>query len=163
MGAICMNSYVLSVDGGCPKNGTHEADTMFGSFAIYKFKKPCIVNSDLHKLLQRREPMFFVSRALLVSTKRNTNNLAEARTLQFVITWLYSRKLFKPDNKFHIVMDSKLVLSQFVGVTQVKNVHLKKIYMTIYNLLGSLDYDVDSTINLHWISGDLMKQSVIGH
>ena len=159
-----MSDYLLYCDGACSKNGTTEAKAEY-SFAAYdmnglEYKK------GLHNKLKECKPLKHIQRAAVV-TDYGTNNLAEATALFSAIAWVIEMGFLTAENNIHICMDSKLILSQFLGIYGVKNKRLKDIYQNTYALLQReskrQNIDVEKLIHLHWISGEVMKESVIGH
>ena len=158
--------YLVYVDGLCKRNGSSEAG---GSFAVYRLEKGEKVDDSLHVRLARRMPLYHDSEfAVVVSEQEQaTNNYAEAVSLQTAIAWLISGGLLVQGNTIHICMDSQLVLNQIVGMYKTKKIHLKKIYMSIYDMLDkhskAIGTNAEKLIAFHWISGDVMKASVIAH
>ena len=114
--------YLVYVDGLCKRNGSSDAEAG-GSFAVYRLEKGEKVDDSLHVRLARRMPLYHDSEfAVVVSEQEQaTNNYAEAVSLQTAIAWLISGGL--------------LVLNQIVGMYKTKKIHLKKIYMSIYDML----------------------------
>ena len=160
--------YLVYVDGLCKRNGSSDAEAG-GSFAVYRLEKGEKVDDSLHVRLARRMPLYHDSEfAVVVSEKEQaTNNYAEAVSLQTAIAWLISGGLLVQGNTIHICMDSQLVLNQIVGMYKTKKIHLKKIYMSIYDMLDkhskAIGTNAEKLIAFHWISGDVMKASVIAH
>ena len=160
--------YLVYVDGLCKRNGSSDAEAG-GSFAVYRLEKGEKVDDSLHVRLARRMPLYHDSEfAIVVSEQEQaTNNYAEAVSLQTAIAWLISGGLLVQGNTIHICMDSQLVLNQIVGIYKTKKIHLKKIYMSIYDMLDkhskAIGTNAEKLIAFHWISGDVMKASVIAH
>lgn len=160
--------YLVYVDGLCKRNGSSDAEAG-GSFAVYRLEKGEKVDDSLHVRLARRMPLYHNSKfAVVVSEQEQaTNNYAEAVSLQTAIAWLISGGLLVQGNTIHICMDSQLVLNQIVGMYKTKKIHLKKIYMSIYDMLDkhskAIGTNAEKLIAFHWISGDVMKASVIAH
>ena len=160
--------YLVYVDGLCKRNGSSDAEAG-GSFAVYRLEKGEKVDDSLHDSLARRMPLYHDSEfAVVVSGQEQaTNNYAEAVSLQTAIAWLISSGLLVQGNTIHICMDSQLVLNQIVGLYKTKKIHLKKIYMSIYDMLDkhskAIGTNAEKLIAFHWISGDVMKASVIAH
>ncbi len=160
--------YLVYVDGLCKRNGSSDAEAG-GSFAVYRLEKGEKVDDSLHVRLARRMPLYHDSEfAVVVSEQEQaTNNYAEAVSLQTAIAWLISGGLLVQGNTIHICMDSQLVLNQIVGMYKTKKIHLKKIYMSIYDMLDkhskAIGTNAEKLIAFHWISGDIMKASVIAH
>lgn len=160
--------YLVYVDGLCKRNGSSDAEAG-GSFAVYRLEKGEKVDDSLHARLVRRMPLYHDSEfAVVVSEQEQaTNNYAEAVSLQTAIAWLISGGLLVQGNTIHICMDSQLVLNQIVGMYKTKKIHLKKIYMSIYDMLDkhskAIGTNAEKLIAFHWISGDVMKASVIAH
>lgn len=160
--------YLVYVDGLCKRNGSSDAEAG-GSFAVYRLEKGEKVDDSLHARLARRMPLYHDSEfAVVVSGQEQaTNNYAEAVSLQTAIAWLISSGLLVHGNTIHICMDSQLVLNQIVGMYKTKKIHLKKIYMSIYDMLDKhskvIGTNAEKLIAFHWISGDVMKASVIAH
>ena len=172
--------YLVYVDGLCKRNGSSDAEAG-GSFAVYRLEKGEKVDDSLHDSLHnslhdslharlaRRMPLYRDSEfAVVVSGQEQaTNNYAEAVSLQTAIAWLISSGLLVQGNTIHICMDSQLVLNQIVGMYKTKKIHLKKIYMSIYDMLDkhskAIGTNAEKLIAFHWISGDVMKASVIAH
>lgn len=168
--------YLVYVDGLCKRNGSSDAEAG-GSFAVYRLEKGEKVDDSLHDSLHnslharlaRRMPLYHDSEfAVVVSEQEQaTNNYAEAVSLQTAIAWLISGGLLVQGNTIHICMDSQLVLNQIVGMYKTKKIHLKKIYMSIYDMLDkhskAIGTNAEKLIAFHWISGDVMKASVIAH
>lgn len=160
--------YLVYVDGLCKRNGSNDAEAG-GSFAVYRLEKGEKVDDSLHARLARRMPLYHDSEfAVVVSEQEQaTNNYAEAVSLQMAIAWLISGGLLVQGNTIHICMDSQLVLNQIVGMYKTKKIHLKKIYMSIYDMLDkhskAIGTNAEKLIAFHWISGDVMKASVIAH
>lgn len=160
--------YLVYVDGLCKRNGSSDAEAG-GSFAVYRLEKGEKVDDSLHVRLARRMPLYHDSEfAVVVSGQEQaTNNYAEAVSLQTAIAWLISGGLLVQGNTIHICMDSQLVLNQIVGMYKTKKIHLKKIYMSIYDMLDkhskAIGTNAEKLIAFHWISGDVMKASVIAH
>lgn len=160
--------YLVYVDGLCKRNGSSDAEAG-GSFAVYRLEKGEKVDDSLHVRLARRMPLYHDSEfAVVVSEQEQaTNNYAEAVSLQTAIAWLISGGLLVQRNTIHICMDSQLVLNQIVGMYKTKKIHLKKIYMSIYDMLDkhskAIGTNAEKLIAFHWISGDVMKASVIAH
>ncbi|MGF0009273.1 MULTISPECIES: hypothetical protein [Desulfovibrio] len=160
--------YLVYVDGLCKRNGSSDAEAG-GSFAVYRLEKGEKVDDSLHVRLARRMPLYHDSEfAVVVSEQEQaTNNYAEAVSLQTAIAWLISGGLLVQGNTIHICMDSQLVLNQIVGMYKTKKIHLKKIYMSIYDMLDkhskAIGTNAEKLIAFHWISGDVMKASVIAH
>lgn len=160
--------YLVYVDGLCKRNGSSDAEAG-GSFAVYRLEKGEKVGDSLHVRLARRMPLYHDSEfAVVVSEQEQaTNNYAEAVSLQTAIAWLISGGLLVQGNTIHICMDSQLVLNQIVGMYKTKKIHLKKIYMSIYDMLDkhskAIGTNAEKLIAFHWISGDVMKASVIAH
>ena len=160
--------YLVYVDGLCKRNGSSDAEAG-GSFAVYRLEKSEKVDDSLHVRLARRMPLYHDSEfAVVVSEQEQaTNNYAEAVSLQTAIAWLISGGLLVQGNTIHICMDSQLVLNQIVGMYKTKKIHLKKIYMSIYDMLDkhskAIGTNAEKLIAFHWISGDVMKASVIAH
>lgn len=160
--------YLVYVDGLCKRNGSSDAEAG-GSFAVYRLEKGEKVDDSLHVRLARRMPLYHDSEfAVVVSEQEQaTNNYAEAVSLQTAIAWLISGGLLVQGNTIHICMDSQLVLNQIVGMYKTKKIHLKKIYMSIYDMLDkhskAVGTNAEKLIAFHWISGDVMKASVIAH
>lgn len=160
--------YLVYVDGLCRRNGSSDAEAG-GSFAVYSLEKGEKVDDSLHARLARRMPLYHDSEfAVVVSEQEQaTNNYAEAVSLQTAIAWLISSGLLVQGNTIHICMDSQLVLNQIVGMYKTKKIHLKKIYMSIYDMLDkhskAIGTNAEKLIAFHWISGDVMKASVIAH
>lgn len=160
--------YLVYVDGLCKRNGSSDAEAG-GSFAVYRLEKGEKVDDSLHVRLARRMPLYHDSEfAVVVSEQEQaTNNYAEAVSLQTAIAWLISGGLLVQGNTIHICMDSQLVLNQIVGMYKTKKIHLKKIYMSIYDMLDkhskAIGTNAEKLITFHWISGDVMKASVIAH
>lgn len=168
--------YLVYVDGLCKRNGSSDAEAG-GSFAVYRREKGEKVDDSLHDSLHnslharlaRRMPLYHDSEfAVVVSGQEQaTNNYAEAVSLQTAIAWLISGGLLVQGNTIHICMDSQLVLNQIVGMYKTKKIHLKKIYMSIYDMLDkhskAIGTNAEKLIAFHWISGDVMKASVIAH
>jgi len=160
--------YLVYVDGLCKRNGSSDAEAG-GSFAVYRLEKGEKVDNSLHVRLARRMPLYHDSEfAVVVSEQEQaTNNYAEAVSLQTAIAWLISGGLLVQGNTIHICMDSQLVLNQIVGMYKTKKIHLKKIYMSIYDMLDkhskAIGTNAEKLIAFHWISGDVMKASVIAH
>lgn len=168
--------YLVYVDGLCKRNGSSDAEAR-GSFAVYRLEKGEKVDDSLHDSLHnslharlaRRMPLYHDSEfAVVVSEQEQaTNNYAEAVSLQTAIAWLISSGLLVQGNTIHICMDSQLVLNQIVGMYKTKKIHLKKIYMSIYDMLDkhskAIGTNAEKLIAFHWISGDVMKASVIAH
>lgn len=160
--------YLVYVDGLCKRNGSSDAEAG-GSFAVYRLEKGEKVDDSLHVRLARRMPLYHDSEfAIVVSEQEQaTNNYAEAVSLQTAIAWLISGGLLVQGNTIHICMDSQLVLNQIVGMYKTKKIHLKKIYMSIYDMLDkhskAIGTNAEKLIAFHWISGDVMKASVIAH
>ncbi|NME52586.1 hypothetical protein [Desulfovibrio piger] len=160
--------YLVYVDGLCKRNGSSDAEAG-GSLAVYRLEKGEKVDDSLHVRLARRMPLYHDSEfAVVVSEQEQaTNNYAEAVSLQTAIAWLISGGLLVQGNTIHICMDSQLVLNQIVGMYKTKKIHLKKIYMSIYDMLDkhskAIGTNAEKLIAFHWISGDVMKASVIAH
>ena len=160
--------YLVYVDGLCKRNGSSDAEAG-GSFAVYRLEKGEKVDDSLHVRLARRMPLYHDSEfAVVVSEQEQaTNNYAEAVSLQTAIAWLISGGLLVQGNTIHICMDSQLVLNQIVGMYKTKKIHLKKIYMSIDDMLDkhskAIGTNAEKLIAFHWISGDVMKASVIAH
>lgn len=160
--------YLVYVDGLCKRNGSSDAEAG-GSFDVYRLEKGEKVDDSLHVRLARRMPLYHDSEfAVVVSEQEQaTNNYAEAVSLQTAIAWLISGGLLVQGNTIHICMDSQLVLNQIVGMYKTKKIHLKKIYMSIYDMLDkhskAIGTNAEKLIAFHWISGDVMKASVIAH
>ena len=160
--------YLVYVDGLCKRNGSSDAEAG-GSFAVYRLEKGEKVDDSLHVRLARRMPLYHDSEfAVVVSEQEQaTNNYAEAVSLQTAIAWLISGGLLVQGNTIYICMDSQLVLNQIVGMYKTKKIHLKKIYMSIYDMLDkhskAIGTNAEKLIAFHWISGDVMKASVIAH
>ena len=160
--------YLVYVDGLCKRNGSSDAEAG-GSFAVYRLEKGEKVDDSLHVRLARRMPLYHDSEfAVVVSEQEQaTNNYAEAVSLQTAIAWLISGGLLVQGNTIHICMDSQLVLNQIVGMYKTNKIHLKKIYMSIYDMLDkhskAIGTNAEKLIAFHWISGDVMKASVIAH
>ena len=160
--------YLVYVDGLCKRNGSSDAEAG-GSFAVYRLEKGEKVDDSLHDSLHarlaRRMPLYHDSEfAVVVSEQEQaTNNYAEAVSLQTAIAWLISGGLLVQGNTIHICMDSQLVLNQIVGMYKTKKIHLKKIYMSIYDMLDkhskAIGTNAEKLIAFHWISGDVMKAS----
>lgn len=160
--------YLVYVDGLCKRNGSRDAEAG-GSFAVYRLEKGEKVDNGLHDRLARRMPLYHDSEFAVVVSDQDqaTNNYAEAVSLHTAISWLISSGLLTDGNTIHICMDSQLVLNQVVGMYKTKKIHLKKIYMSIYDMLGkhgkAIGMNAEKLITFHWISGDVMKASVIAH
>lgn len=160
--------YLVYVDGLCKRNGSSDAEAG-GSFAVYRLEKGEKVDDSLHVRLARRMPLYHDSEFAVVVSEQGqaTNNYAEAVSLQTAIAWLISGGLLVQGNTIHICMDSQLVLNQIVGMYKTKKIHLKKIYMSIYDMLDkhskAIGTNAEKLIAFHWISGDVMKASVIAH
>ncbi|MBR4608758.1 MAG: hypothetical protein IKO41_21440 [Lachnospiraceae bacterium] len=158
--------YLIYADGACPRNGRRGARTQ-GSFAVYILKDSEVYSNALHERLAGVPPLHHESRFDIVPAGQVTNNMAEAQALCTAIVWACSNGLFGCDNEIHICMDSKLILSQFLGVYKTKESHLMAVYRKIYDILGQqskkLGCNVEKLVHLHWISGEVMKASVIAH
>jgi ribonuclease HI len=164
--------YLIYADGACPRNGRRGARAQ-GSFAAYRLKDNEAYSNALHERLAGMLPMHHESRFDIVPAVYDghpgqvTNNMAEAQSLCTAIVWACSNGLFDCDNEIHICMDSKLILSQFLGVYKTKEPHLMAVYRRIYDILGQqskkLGCDAEKLVHLHWISGEVMKRSVIAH
>lgn len=159
-------NYLIYVDGLCKHNGFACAEAA-GSFAVYVSKIKLEVNNKLHEILAHKKPIFHASRFTVVSKGRNTNNIAEAQSLHTALVWAFTNGLFKEGNEVHLCMDSKLVLNQFIGLYRTKNKFLQAIYQQIYELFKEnskkFGINTEQMLKIHWISGDIMKASVIGH
>ena len=160
--------YLVYVDGFCKGNGRSDA-VAGGSFAVYKLDGGDTVNSTIHEKLCGVTPLYHDKEfAVVVADKEHaTNNYAEATALRTAIVWLITGGVLIPGNKIHICMDSQLVLNQIAGLYKTRSSHLRKIYQSIYAMLEkhgeSIGMNAEKLISFHWISGDIMKASVIAH
>lgn len=157
--------YLVYADGACENNGRTDA-CIEGSFAVYEFEEEQVID---HSSLFGKPPLYHAQRHRLVpfEGKVPTNNMAEALTLHMALSWACENNVLRPDNLVHIFMDSELVLRQFTGSYVTRNATLFRIYRKIYDMLA--DYsrkigdNVEKFIRLDWVSGEIMKKSVIGH
>lgn len=160
--------YIVYVDGFCKGNGRSDAKAG-GSFAVYKLEDGDMINDALHQKLRGIPPLYHDREFSVVVMEKEhaTNNYAEATALRTAISWLISGGLLIPGNRIHICMDSQLVLNQVSGLYKTRSDHLRKIYQSIYALLGQhekkIGMNAEKLISFHWISGDIMKASVIAH
>ena len=146
--------YVIYADGACSGNGKLEACAE-GSFAVYE------LDGELnHEKLRTQKPLHHESRFAIVCDVKPTNNFAEATALKTALLWANRNGIFADGNEIHICMDSQLILNQFMGFYATKNVRLRKVYQEIYSMLTS---EMERQIHLHWIRGEIMKTSIIGH
>ena len=130
--------YLVYVDGFCKGNGRSDA-VAGGSFAVYKLDGGDTVNSTIHEKLCGVTPLYHDKEfAVVVADKEHaTNNYAEATALRTAIAWLITGGVLIPGNKIHYAMLEK---------------HGESIGM-----------NAEKLISFHWISGDIMKASVIAH
>lgn len=160
--------YLVYVDGFCKGNGKRDAKAG-GSFAVYKLGQDDRIGAGLHARLATRMPLYHDREFIVVVPDRDhaTNNFAEAASLRTAIAWLITSGLLVHGNTIHICMDSQLVLNQVTGMYKTNKLHLRKIYMSIYDMLEkhsrSIGENAEKLISFHWISGDIMKASGIAH
>ena len=163
------------MDGGCPNNG-RQASTMFGSYVVYEItgrfidaKSPEIHEQLSHIPVFSEAIRFDLTSAISEQDKpqKNTNNSAEALSLFCLLSELHNKKLMVPGNEITIFMDSELTINQVLKLYQIKQPHLKAIHRNIDALLDKFNkkYKINFTnvIHFEWISGDVMKQTRIGH
>ena len=160
--------YIVYVDGACSNNGNLDAQAS-GSFAVYRLDKPSRISTELHDRLLMDKSICHESRFHIPANNdcRPTNNMAEASSLHTAIAWCLDNNVLIPGNDLHICMDSQLVLNQFAGLYKTNNRRLREIYTGIYAMLRRKstkhDEDLEKCLHLHWIPGDVMKRSIIGH
>ena len=148
-------------------DGSYHDKIADGSFAVYLISDDECIDL-LHSTLKNEQPLHISRRIRFAhDSKKTTNNFAEASILQAVIIWCCSNNVFEQDIVVHICMDSQLVLGQFVGLSKTNSKKLKNIYCSIYNLLATkssqLNKKLDQLLKFHWVSGKVMKASIIGH
>ena len=155
---------LIYADGACPGNGGANAK-MQGSFAAY------IVGEEEidHEALIKEKPLChfpYLSFPTPPGT-RSTNNFAEACTLRQALAWALKEGLFAEGNHITVCMDSELVICQFSGLYRTRNPALREVYASIYKMFKAYQdkngVDPEKLFTLTWISGEVMKQSVIGH
>jgi ribonuclease HI len=162
-------NYLIYADGACQGNGNSDAEAQ-GSFAVYRLADgPVVVNDELHERLASARPLHHDARfaVLPAGNGRGTNNMAEATALYTALAWACDNNLLEPGNEVHVCMDSQLILSQFMGVYRTREQHLRQVYTRTYDMLArqsaKVGCDVEKLIHLHWITGKVMKASVIAH
>lgn len=157
--------YVIYADGSCENNGRQDA-SMEGSFAAFELADEDTV---VHEDLLGRVPIVHESRRRLLPFEggQPTNNMAEALSLHMAVAFACTRKLLAPGNRVLLFMDSELILKQFTGLYKTKNSLLRKIYRSIYDMLARHSQGIGDNalkyLKVDWVSGDIMKRSVIGH
>ena len=162
-------NYLVYCDGACSNNGNALDAVASGSFAAYMLGESAKYSDDIHEKLMHEKPIIHKSRfsISLLGEGPATNNVAEATTLGVAISWLIENNLLVQENTVHVCMDSQLILTQMIGMAKVRNTRLRMIYQGIYANLAraseKVGYNVEPVIHFHWISGDLMKQTIIGH
>ena len=171
--------YCAYVDGGCPNNG-RQAQSMFGSYLVYDVTGKGFSHDTpgIHEELKAHHPIFSnLNFDLTVKVlgdvpadskpKKVTNNSAEALSLLCLLMELDSQGVLSPNNKVIIFMDSELTMYQVMGIYKVKQPHLKVIHANIRKLFNKLKKKygdgMKEIIGFHWISGDQMKETAIGH
>lgn len=158
--------YIAYCDGAfSAKSGAGE-----GSFAVYTLAPDEEFDVDgVHARLEERQPIYHAARFSVCSPGcvSMTNNIAEARTLQTAICWLLENGALSRDNRVHLFMDSRCVICQFTGMYQVRKGYLLTIYREIHAMLSDHakrnNLYMPDILRLHWISGELMKRTVISH
>ena len=157
--------YLIYADGACTHNGRTNAKAC-GSFAVYDVTHLGF-DDDVHDVLVFEQPLHHESMFDVIATGRATNNMAEAQALHTALAWACQCGLLSPGNEVHVCMDSQLVLNQFTGMYKTKNVNLRSVYTRTYDMLRKqsekVGCDVEGLIHFHWISGEVMKASVIAH
>jgi ribonuclease HI len=175
-----MTQYCAYVDGGCPSNGKN-ANMMFGSFIIYDLKD-CSLNindQNFHAALTfEQEPIIkklrfnltvsqCIPKEVEYAAKKITNNTAETLSFLCLLIELKNNLILHKDNFVTVFMDSELVIKQVTGLYGVKQPHLKRIHQYISKLISEIKMqfkcDITDLMHLQWISGEVMKQTVIGH
>lgn len=144
--------YCCLVDGACSNNGRFDAYAE-GSYAIYTS------DEALHpSALNERTPLVHNSRfSIPLSGRRSTNNAAEAMSLLNLVMELNRLNAFQPENVVTIYTDSELTINHFYGIYRLRDQTLKQIHSSIKRELAG------NTVVLDWISGDVMKETIIGH
>lgn len=160
------STYYCYVDGGCTDNGKYNARAM-GSYAVYRMGYGVEVT---HEMLKRQTPFLLEHRFTLpFSGQRATNNMAEATSLYMLLMELNRNKILRNNNEIIIYMDSQLTINHFYGINKITKDYLIDIHAKIKGFLDKalatsiVENGEKFTLSLHWISGVLMKETVIQH
>lgn len=158
-----MKKYYCLVDGGCPSNGRN-AWKMFGSYAIYETTE--LELEPTIPQLNYMEPVLHENRFPIMQTKA-TNNVAEVSSIVQLINTLKKLKFLVPENRVTICSDSQLVVKQITGEYSINKPHLKALYKSAFKLFDDFKKNhnvaVGEILKFKWISGEEMKDSIIGH
>lgn len=157
-------TYIVYADGGCsPREGA------YGSFAIYKLgDNVAVPRTDIEHLeLPANSELLVHESKFDVHGVRQTNNVAEITALHMAISWLLNERKPRHQDDVHVYMDSELTLRQVQGLYKVKNPFLLRLHRSFHDMikaeLARSGYDAYKRIRFHWISGVLMKETIIAH
>ena len=150
------NHWYCYADGACSSNGKLDAKAS-GSYAIYK----CGGSEEVgHEALMTQTPYLFNSKFDLPFTnKRPTNNAAEVTSLLMLLQELNRLGAMCKGNKITVYMDSEITINHFYGIYRCKNGLLKAMHENISKVMAKCEAE----FALMWVSGELMKQTIIGH
>ena len=156
--------YVAYVDGGCPGNGKN-AKEMFGSYAVYDITAFNWEDEGVdHEALLSKKPLLCSLRASFMNTcGQVTNNVAELMAFQMALNAVLRSNILA-EGTITFLMDSALTINQLKGIYNIKKLHLRKIHAQINQVMQKdVNRGLKEKINLEWISGETMKQTILEH
>lgn len=159
--------YYCFFDGGCVNNGQLSAKA-YGSCLAFpvpdSLAHPVEINP---KYWEVKNPILKHERfAIKVPGRVSTNNIAEAKSLHFLVANLYLHSILRLGNEVFIFGDSQLIINQVQGIWKVRSPELAITYRKIHGIFRRFKRNykcpVGRILTIDAIPGDLMKQ-IIGH